>query len=71
MTDPLTFYNDNAPNTGVVSFTDFVKLLPIEAEQADYDIGLAILFYQQQGKLVAYYDLECHDGFVSQEIHHV
>lgn len=36
------------------------------AQQTEDDFELPILFYHKNNALVAYYDLECHDGFLMQ-----
>ena len=57
----------NELNTGLMGFVTFEELLLAkysEAEQTDIDYWCPILFYTDAGKLVGYYDLEMHEGFI-------
>lgn len=62
------FFNLHGPNTGMRSIDQFEFILVNThsgAEQVDADFELPILFYHKNGVLVAYYDLECHNGFIN------
>lgn len=69
MHDLDSFFNNNFPNTGMRSIDQFELMLKDAYEtatQVEEDFVYPVLFYHQDNILVAYYDLECHTGFLLQ-----